>query len=356
LPSPAEPLLLRAARREPTERTPLWFMRQAGRVLPEYRAVRERWTLEDVVRNPELCVGVSLQPLQRMPLDAAIMFADIMTPLAAIGVPVRIVEGVGPVIDAPVRAASDVARLRALEPQQDVPFVLETLRALRKAVSAEQAVIGFAGAPFTLASYLVEGGPSREFTRTKALMLGAPDVWHDLMARLSALTSTYLGAQARAGADVLQLFDSWVGTLSADDYRAFVQPHVRPIVQSVQDAGVPLIHFGLNTTALLDCLRDDGAPVIGLDWRVRLDEAWERVGFDRGVQGNFDPAALFAPHDVIEARAAGILRQAGNRPGHIFNLGHGVLPTTPLSALQHLAGYVREASAAIRSDTPLAVA
>lgn len=338
----------RAARREPTERTPVWFMRQAGRVLPEYRAIRERWSLEEIVRQPDLCVEVTLQPLARMPLDAAVMFADIMTPLSGVGVDLEIVEGVGPVIRNPIRDEGGLSVLRSLHADADVPYVLETLRRLRAELPADKAVIGFAGAPFTLASYLIEGRPSREFAATKALMLGHPALWHQLMTRLSDITIDYLRAQARAGADALQLFDSWIGALSPDDYTVYVQPHVRRIFAQVRDTGVALVHFGTNTAGLLDHMKSDGAGVIGLDWRVRLDEAWARVGHHLAVQGNLDPATLFAPANVVEARAVHILRQAGTRPGHIFNLGHGLLPSTPLDALLRLVDVVHEHSAAIR--------
>ncbi len=346
-------LFARAARREPTERTPIWFMRQAGRILPEYRALREKWSLEQIVRQPDLCVDVTLQPMRRLPLDAAVMFADIMTPLSGTGVDLDIVEGVGPVIASPVRDAAAIRRLRALEPEADVPYVLETLQRLRATLPAECAVIGFAGAPFTLASYLIEGRPSREFAATKALMLGEPALWHELMTRLSDITIAYMRAQAHAGADALQLFDSWVGALGPDDYSRSVRPHVRRIFSSLQDTGVPLVHFGTNTSGLLHLMKDDGASVIGLDWRVRLDDAWTSIGHHLAVQGNLDPASLLAPPQIVEERAIDILRQAGSRPGHIFNLGHGLLPATPLETLQHLVDVVHVHSTGIRSANTL---
>jgi uroporphyrinogen decarboxylase len=342
-------LFLRAARREATERTPVWFMRQAGRVLPEYRAVREKWSLEEIVRQPDLCVEITLQPVRRMPLDAAVMFADIMTPLSGVGVDLEIVEGVGPVIANPVRSAGELRALRKLEAEQDVPYVLETLRRLRQELPAEVAVLGFAGAPFTLAAYLVEGRPSRDFARTKALMLGQPALWNELMTRLSDITIAYLRAQASAGADALQLFDSWIGALSPDDYVQHVRPHVRRILASLADTGKALIQFGTNTASLLDEMKDDGASVIGLDWRVRLDEAWMRVGHDKAVQGNLDPASLFAPFDVVARSADDILARAGTRAGHIFNLGHGLLPATPLDNIVRLVDHVHESSERIRS-------
>lgn len=349
-----ESLFVRAARRQAVERTPIWFMRQAGRVLPEYRAVRERWTLLDITRQPELCVEVTLQPLRRMPLDAAVMFGDIMVPLVGVGVDLDIVEGVGPVIQHPVRDAAGVAALRPLEAAADVPYVLETLRLLAAELRPTRGVIGFAGAPFTLASYLVEGRPSRDFVRTKSLMYGRPDVWRALMDRLTDITVHYLEAQAAAGADVVQLFDSWVGALSPMDYAEYVQPYTRRIFAALRASAAarrtPLIHFGVGTAGLLDLMRDDGADVIGLDWRVPLDEGWARVGHARGVQGNLDPVALHAPADVMEAKALDVLRRAGTRAGHIFNLGHGLLPSTPLDNVIRCVDLVQERSAAIRGS------
>jgi len=350
------PLLVRAARREAVERTPVWFMRQAGRILPEYRAIRERLTLVEISERPELAAEVTLQPLRRMPLDAAILFADIMTPLLGAGVALEIVEGVGPVIAVPVRDDAGVRAIRPLEPEQDVPHVLSALRILRRELGPAQALIGFAGAPFTLAAYLVEGRPSRDFVRTKSLMYGAPATWHALMERLTDLTIAYLHAQIVAGADVVQLFDSWVGALSPDDYAQYVQPYTRRIFSALGPAGVPMIHFGVTTATLLPAMRTDGATVIGLDWRTPLDEGWARVGHHLAVQGNLDPVALFAPRDVLEAKALDVLRRAGTRPGHIFNLGHGFLPGTPLDNAIRLAECVREESARMREGDPAVAA
>jgi uroporphyrinogen decarboxylase len=323
-------------------------MRQAGRILPEYRALRERLTLVEISERPDVAVEVTLQPLRHMALDAAILFADIMTPLIGAGVPLAIVDGVGPVIQSPIRDEAAVRALRPLEPERDVPHVIETLRLLRRALDPELAVIGFAGAPFTLASYLVEGRPSRDFVRTKSLMYGAPATWRLLMDRLTELTIAYLRAQIAAGADVVQLFDSWVGALSPDDYERYVQPFMRRIFTSLGSAGVPMIHFGVNTATLLNAMRADGATVIGFDWRIPLDEWWARVGHQLAVQGNLDPLALFAPREVLEAKALDVLERAGKRPGHIFNLGHGFLPGTPLDNAIRLADFVRDASARIR--------
>jgi uroporphyrinogen decarboxylase len=333
-------------------------MRQAGRILPEYRAIRERLTLIEISQRPDVAVEVTLQPLRRMPLDAAILFADIMTPLLGVGVALDIVEGIGPVIETPVRDESAVRAIRALEPEHDVPYVLETLRTVRRELDPAQALIGFAGAPFTLAAYLVEGRPSRDFVRTKSLMYGAPATWHLLMDRLAELTVTYLRAQIAAGVDVVQLFDSWVGALSPDDYVQYVQPYMRRIFTSLGSAGVPMIHFGVATSTLLGAMRTDGASVIGLDWRVPLDEGWARVGHHLAVQGNLDPVALFAPRDVLEAKAADVLQRAAGRPGHIFNLGHGFLPGTPLDSAIRLAEFVRDESARNHDDSrtfPLSV-
>ncbi|HSJ64823.1 MAG TPA: uroporphyrinogen decarboxylase [Gemmatimonadaceae bacterium] len=352
------PLLVRAARREAVERTPIWMMRQAGRVLPEYRALRERWSLLEISQNPELAVTVTLQPLRRMPLDAAILFADIMTPLHGAGVRLDIVEGVGPVIDAPVRDAAGVAALRRLDPHADVPYVLEALRTLRRELAPDVALIGFAGAPFTLASYLIEGKPTRAFTKTKTMMYAAPALWHALMEHLSSLTLSYLRAQIAAGADAVQLFDSWVGALSPADYAAFVSPYTVRIFDGLRELPhAPSIHFGVGTATLLDAMRREGARVIGLDWRVPLDEGWARIGHDLAVQGNLDPVALFAPDEVLERKALDVLRRAGGRRGHIFNLGHGLLPDTPLDGAIRLVHMVREQSERIHAgDTTLLAA
>ncbi|HYD54717.1 MAG TPA: uroporphyrinogen decarboxylase, partial [Gemmatimonadaceae bacterium] len=312
------PLLLRAIRRERTERTPVWFMRQAGRVLPEYRAVKANWSLLEISAQPELCAEVTLQPLRRMPLDAAIVYADIMTPLVGVGIQLDIVEAVGPVIAEPVRTRADVDRIRGIEPAEDVPYLLETLRIVRRALEPERALIGFAGAPFTLASYLVEGRGSRNFLLTKAMMYGEPATWHALMDRLTTIVIDYLRAQAHAGADVLQLFDSWVGCLSPQDFREYVAPYSARIFASLKDVGAPLIHFGTNTATFLDQMKDHGADVIGVDWRIALDDAWAIVGHDKAVQGNLDPATLLAPWPVVEGHARDVLRRAGGRPGHIF--------------------------------------
>jgi len=331
-----DPLLVRAAKREPLERPPVWFMRQAGRSLPEYRAVRERYSFWEVAQTPELCAEVTLQPVRRHDVDAAVMFADIMTPVLALGVGVELREGVGPIVDRPIRSAADVARLRQPEPEAFAPL-LEAIRIVRGELRADQAVVGFCGGPFTVAGYLVEGKPSREYATVKALMYCEPSVWHALMDVLASCFSGYVAAQVRAGADVVQLFDSWVGVLSPSDYEEFVAPWSARILAA---AGAPTIHFGTGTATLLPAMAKAGGDVIGLDWRLPLDEGWARVG-DRGVQGNLDPVALPRAEQRVEAAARDVLARAAGRPGHIFNLGHGVLPGTEPDVLTRLADLVR---------------
>ena len=337
-PEPEAPPIVRAARLQPVERTPVWFMRQAGRSLAEYRAVRERHDIFSICRDPELCAEVTLQPVRRLGVDGAVLFADIMLPIAfGLGVDLRLVEDVGPVIDRPIRTAADVDRLRATSMPEAVPFVLETIRILRREVQAGVAVIGFSGAPFTLAGYLIEGQPSRDFTRTKSMMYNEPQLWSALMGRLTEMVLDYLRAQAAAGAHLVQLFDSWVGTLSINDYRDYVAPSVRRIFDGLRADGIPAIHFGTGNAALIPAMRDAGGDVIGLDWRVDLGTTWkDDIGYTRGVQGNLEPAAMLGPWPVIESKARSILKGAAGRPGHIFNLGHGVLPATPVEHLQHL--------------------
>ena len=339
-----EPLLVRAARREPVERTPVWFMRQAGRSLPEYRALREQHSFWEVAQTPELCAEVTLQPVRRHGVDAAVMFADIMTPVVAMGLDVELVEGVGPVLETPVRSAADVERLVLPEPDAYAPLA-EAIRAVRGELTAERAVVGFCGGPFTVAGYLVEGRPSRELTRVKALMYSEPGIWSALMERLADCFSIYLGAQVRAGADVVQLFDSWVGVLSPADYEEHVAPWSSRILASVD---VPTIHFGTGTATLLPSMARAGGDVIGLDWRIPLDDGWALVGDDRGVQGNLDPALLLAPWERTEAAALDVLARAAGRPGHIFNLGHGVLPGTRAESVTRLAELVRNAPVGAR--------
>lgn len=332
---------LRACQCQPVDATPVWFMRQAGRALPEYRAMRERFSLIEIAQNPELCAEVTLQPVRRLGVDAAILFSDITTPLIATGVGLEIVESVGPVVEHPIREESDLAILRPLAPDDDCPYVARAIRLLKSELGATP-LIGFAGAPFTLASYLIEGKPSRTFLATKTMMYRSPTLWHELMRRLTDLTIAYLRAQTLAGVDALQLFDSWVGCLSPGDYAAHVRPHTRRIFQSLRDLSIATIHFGTDTTTLLPLMKDDGADVIGVDWRVPLDVAWETIGPNRAIQGNLDPAVLFGDWDTVERAAADVLQRAARRPGHIFNLGHGVYPGTPVDHLRRLVDFVHE--------------
>lgn len=333
--------LLRALRREKVDCTPIWFMRQAGRSLPEYRKIREHHTLLEISRIPEICAEVTVQPVRRLGVDAAILYADIMHPLIGIGIDLDIVEKIGPVIAEPVRAADDLTRLRPLEPD-DVQFVIDGIRATLDLLAGRVPLLGFSGAPFTLASYLIEGRPSRDFINTKRMMYSRPDLWADLMTRLSGIVSAYMRVQAEAGVHGLQLFDSWIGALSVDDYRRYVQPHVRSIFDSLSDLDLPLIHFGTGTAALLESMRDAGGTTIGVDWRVPLDVAWERIGFDRGVQGNLDPLVLQGPWEVVQREADTVLDQAAGRSGHVFNMGHGIHPLTPPDHLRRLVEHVHE--------------
>jgi uroporphyrinogen decarboxylase len=339
-----EPLLVRACRLEPVERTPVWFMRQAGRSLPEYREVRKRAGLFEIARRPELCAEVTLQPVQRHDVDAAVMFADIMLPVLGMGVEVELVADVGPVIAAPIRSLADVERLSVPDPEESAPWVLESIRLVREALRPDQAVIGFAGGPFTVAGYLIEGRPSREFKRTKACMYGAPEVWHALLEKLADAFARYVAASARAGADAIQLFDSWVGALSVDDYREFAAPYSAHVLEAVT---VPTIHFATGDAHLLEERARAGGDVIGVDWRLPLDAAWERIGAERGIQGNLDGAVLLGPWERVERAADHVLRQAAGRAGHIFNLGHGVLPETDPDDLGRLVRLVHDRTAKV---------
>jgi uroporphyrinogen decarboxylase len=336
------PLLVRAARRESVERTPVWFMRQAGRSLPEYRELRERHGLFDIARQPELCAEVTLQPVRRHHVDAAVMFADIMLPVLGMRVEVELVENVGPVVEVPVRSQADVDRLAVPEPEESVPWVLESVRLVRAALREDQAVVGFAGGPFTVAGYLIEGKPTRDFKQTKACMYGSPEVWHALMDKLADAFGRYLVGCVRAGADAVQLFDSWVGVLSVSDYREFVAPYSARVLRAVD---VPTIHFATGDAHLLQERAAAGGDVISVDWRLPLDAAWERVGQNRGIQGNLDPALLLGPWERVERSALEILSSGARRSGHIFNLGHGVLPETNPDDLGRVVELVHETTA-----------
>jgi uroporphyrinogen decarboxylase len=335
---------LRACRLEPVDRTPVWFMRQAGRYLPQYRALREKYSLLELCRQPELAVTVTLQPLDVIDVDAAILFSDLLLPFTPMGLEFDFVKGEGPVIENPVRSAGDVARLRSFEPDA-LGHVLETIRLLRRELNGRVPLIGFGGAPFTMAAYAIEGGPSRDYLRTKSFMYAQPDAWHRLCGLFADSMTRYLRAQAGAGAQALQIFDSWAGALSRSDYREFVLPHTSKIFAGLVDTGVPLIHFAVGATAILPDLVEAGGHVIGVDWRQHLDDAWKTIGPGKGIQGNLDPIRLFGPPDALLRAADDILARAAGRPGHIFNLGHGVLPTTPIENLQALAHFVHERSA-----------
>ena len=331
---------LQAARHQPVDVTPVWLMRQAGRSLPEYRRLRERWSLVDIVAQPELCAEVTLQPVRRLGVDAAVMFADIMLPLRGMGVEFELVENVGPVIARPIASAADIDRLVVPAGEAAAPHVITAVRQV--VAESPVPVIGFSGAPFTLASYLIEGRPSRDFSKVKAFMFSEPVAFDRLLAKLSATMAGYLLAQVAAGASAVQLFDSWVGALAVEDYEARVLPHTRSIFAALKSAEVPRIHFGTGTAGLLESIASAGPDIVSVDWRVPLDAAWDRIGEDRGIQGNLDPAVLLGPPDLVRERASDVLRRAAGRPGHIFNLGHGVLPSTPLENLQLLIETVHE--------------
>ncbi len=321
---------IKACRREKTDTTPVWFMRQAGRYMPEYRKIREKYSLLEIVRQPELAAEVTLQPVRAFGVDAAILFADILLPLQPMGVNFDFVPGKGPLIQNPVRTAADIAALKPVSAEASLGYVMSAIRLLRAELS-DVPLIGFCGAPFTVASYMIEGAPSRDFKTVKTMMYNAPELWHALMEKLSDVLADYLSAQIRAGAQAVQLFDSWVGALSPQDYATFALPYSKKVLDAarVTSAGVPRIHFGVGASTLLPLMREAGGEVLGLDWRIPLDEGWNRVGHDRAIQGNLDPIALFANADVLETRIKDILRRAEGRPGHIFNLGHGILQHTP---------------------------
>nr|WP_188847960.1 uroporphyrinogen decarboxylase [Thermus composti] len=335
-------LVLRAARGLPTPRPPVWFMRQAGRYQASYRKVRERYALPEIVQEPELAAQVTLSPVEELGVDAAILFADITTPLYGMGVALSLVEGKGPVIHEPIRDEKSVEALRPLVPEEAVPFVLKTIRILKERLKVP--LIGFAGAPFTLASYLLEGGPSRHFLQVKAFMYREEALWHRLMEKLTLAMARYLKAQAEAGADLLQVFDSWVGALSPADYRRYVKPHMQRLFQALRPLGVPVIHFGVGTMGLLQDMKEAGGDVLGLDHHTPLPWARGVLG-GTPVQGNLDPALLFAPKEVLRREVLRILEENGGRPGHIFNLGHGILPKTPEENVRYVVELVKEVAA-----------
>ena len=334
---------LRACRREPVDATPVWFMRQAGRYMAEYRLIREKHSLIEICQHPEIAAEVTMQPVRALGVDAAILFADILLPVIPLGLGLEFAKGEGPVIGSPVRTLEDVRAMKPFEVESDLGYVLDAIRILRETLGGVP-LIGFCGGPFTVASYIIEGGSSREFIKTKTMMYSAPEVFHALMEKLSSVLSDYLVAQIRAGAQAVQVFDSWVGALSPSDYETFVLPYSQKVLTAVEATTVPVIHFGTNTTTLLPLMKRAGGSVLGLDWRVPLDDGWKMIGHDRAVQGNLDPVTLFAPLPEIKKRVHDILRRAEGRPGHIFNLGHGILQHTPVDNVKAVVDMVHEIS------------
>jgi uroporphyrinogen decarboxylase len=322
--------------------TPVWFMRQAGRCLAEYRELRKRYDILTMAKTPELCAQVTLMPVKELGVDGAVLYADIMLPLEGMGISLEIQPDVGPIIHNPIRTLQDVEALRVIDAEESTPFVLEAIRLVRRELEGKQAIIGFSGAPFTLACYLIEGRPSRDYALAKSLMYGQPETWHALMDKLTEVVSRYLLAQISAGVDVVQLFDSWVGALSPSVYKRFVQPYSQRIFEAIEQSGTPSIHFGTGTASLLELMAEAGGDIISIDWRMDLDDAWARIGYERGIQGNLDPTLLLTPWNVIEEGVRDVLRRAANRPGHIFNLGHGVLADTPPEMLRRVVDAVHE--------------
>ena len=333
---------LRACRREPVDATPVWFMRQAGRYMPEYRAIREKYSLLEICYQPELAAEVTMQPVHALGVDAAILFADILLPVIPLGLGLEFAKGEGPVIGKPVRTLGDLAAMKPVDAETDLGYVMDAIRILRRELAIP--LIGFCGAPFTVASYIIEGGSSREFLHTKTMMYSAPELWRALMDKLSTVLADYLVAQIRAGAQAVQIFDSWVGALSPQDYEKFVLPYSQRVLEAAKAENVPVIHFGTNTTTLLPLMKRAGGDVIGLDWRIPLDDGWSLLGHDVAVQGNLDPTLLFAPLPEIKKRVQDILRRAEGRPGHIFNLGHGILQHTPVENVKAVVDMVHEFS------------
>ncbi len=337
-------LFVRAAKAQPTERTPVWFMRQAGRYMPEYRAIRKKYSLIEICKKPEIAAQVTIEAAEILKVDAAIIFADLLLPLEVMGLPFHFAAGEGPKIKKPIRTMQDVAALRT-DRAADLGYVSEAVTIVCKHFGDKLPVIGFCGAPFTLASYMIEGGSSRNYVFTKTMMYSSPEVWSELMGKLVSVTTEYSAEQVRAGADTIQVFDSWVGCLSVEDYRRYVLPHVTELVKRLQRTGVPIIYFGTDSATLLPAMKEAGAEVIGLDWRIPLDVGWQSLNFKGSVQGNLDPVLLFADWKQLKVRAEDILRRAAGRPGHIFNLGHGILPETPVDNVRALCDFVREHSA-----------
>lgn len=336
---------LRACHRLPVDATPVWFMRQAGRYMAEYRAIREKFSLLEMVARPEIVAEVTLQPVYAHGVDAAILFADILLPLPPMGFNLEFVKGVGPQINNPFRSKEDLKRLSRIDAKTELGHVMEAIKILRKELSEDVALIGFSGAPFTVASYMIEGGPSKEYHHVKSLMYGDPDTWHAFMAIVTEVLVDYFLSQIDAGAQAVQMFDSWVGMLSPRDYKQYIQPYSRKMLQAAQATGVPVLHFGTNTTTLLPLMKEAGGDVIGLDWRIPLDQGWELLGDDVAVQGNLDPMALFAPLPVLEEKVRDVLDRANGRLGHIFNLGHGISQHTPPDNVKAVVEIVHECTA-----------
>lgn len=333
---------LRACRREPVDTTPVWFMRQAGRYMPEYRAIRKKHTLLEICRIPDIATEVTLQPVRAMPVDAAILFADILLPLEPMGAAFEFAAGEGPVFESPLRTRADIEALRVIEPREDLSHVLQAIRQIRAELDGKTPLIGFAGAPFTLASYLIEGGKSSNYAIAKTMMYRDTALWNELLDKLARVVREYLVAQVEAGAQALQLFDSWIGALGPGDYAQYVQPHVKTVLDGVKDLGVPVIHFGTGTATLLELQKQAGGSVIGIDWRVPLDQAHARLGNDVALQGNLDPILMYAERSVLETRVVEVLEKGKQAPGHIFNLGHGILPDMSPDTVRWVAELVHE--------------
>jgi uroporphyrinogen decarboxylase len=346
--SAPESRFVKACKRQPVDRTPVWFMRQAGRYMAEYRAVRKQYSLIEICKKPEIAAEVTITAAEALGVDAAIIFADLLLPLEVMGLPFHFSAGEGPVIEKPVRTKEDIARLRT-DRAADLGYVSEAVRRVCKHFGSRLPVIGFCGAPFTLASYMIEGGGSRNYVHTKRMMYSSPAAWDELIGKLLAVVSEYAAQQVLGGADVIQIFDSWVGCLSVEDYRRYVLPRNAELVKALQRTGVPIIYFGTDSATLLPSMRETGAEVIGLDWRIPLDEGWRSLDFECAVQGNLDPVLLFADWKELKSRAQDILYRAEGRPGHIFNLGHGILPETPVENVKALAEFVQEHSTKIMS-------
>ncbi|HWZ18543.1 MAG TPA: uroporphyrinogen decarboxylase [Ktedonobacteraceae bacterium] len=344
LPQTGAVRFLDACHHRQPDATPVWFMRQAGRCLAEYRDLRKRYDILTMAKTPELCAQVTLMPVKEFGVDAAVLYADIMLPLEGMGVSLEIQPDIGPIIHNPIRSMQDVLALRIIDAEEATPFVMQAIRLVRRELEGKQAVIGFSGAPFTLACYLIEGRPSRDYALAKSLMYAQPEIWHALMNKLTEVMSRYLLAQVSAGADAVQLFDSWVGALSPNVYRQFVQPYSQRIFETIKQTGTPSIHFGTGTASILELMAEAGGDIISIDWRMDLDTAWERIGYDRGIQGNLDPTLLLTPWNVIEKGMQDVLQRAANRPGHIFNLGHGVLADTQPDMLRRLVDAVHEST------------